>query len=51
VSKALGDLPAAAKWDFFMTPRVSLQNKMPLEALAMGNVVAVMAAAQAFAEE
>jgi hypothetical protein len=51
VSKALGDLPGAAKWDFFMSPRISLGNKTPLEALAKGKVDAVMAAAQAFTDE
>jgi hypothetical protein len=50
VSKVLGDLPGAAKWDFFMSVRLSLGNKTPLEALAKGKVDAVMAAAQAFAE-
>lgn len=51
VSKALGDLPGAAKWDFFMSPRISLANKTPLEALAKGKVDAVMAAARTFADE
>lgn len=50
VSKVLGDLPGAAKWDFFMSVRLSLGNRTPLEALAKGKVDAVMAAAQAFAE-
>jgi hypothetical protein len=50
VSKVLGDLPGAAKWDFFMSVRQSLGNRTPLEALAKGKVDAVMAAAQAFAE-
>jgi hypothetical protein len=50
ISKTLGDLPGAAKWDFFMSPRLSLGNRTPLEALAKGKVDAVMAAAQAFAE-
>ncbi len=51
VSKALGDLPGAAKWDFFMSPRVSLGKRTPLEALAKGKFEAVMLAANAFAEE
>jgi hypothetical protein len=50
VSKVLGDLPGAAKWDFFMSVRLSLGNRTPLDALAKGKVDAVMAAAQAFAE-
>lgn len=51
VSKALGDLPGAAKWDFFMSPRVSLAGKTPLNALAKGKVDEVMAAADAFREQ
>lgn len=51
VSKALGDLPGAAKWDFFMSPRLSLGKRTPLEALAKGKFEAVMVAANAFAEE
>lgn len=51
VSKTLGDLPGAAKWDFFTSPRVSLGKRTPLEALAKGKVDAVMAAAKAFVEE
>lgn len=51
VSKALGDLPGAAKWDFFMSPRESLGKRTPLEALAKGRFEAVMVAANAFAEE
>ena len=51
VSKALGDLPGAAKWDFFMSPRVSLGKRTPLEALANGKFEAVMVAANVFVEE
>lgn len=51
VCKALGDLPGAAKWDFFMSPRVSLAGKTPLNALAKGKVDEVMAAADAFREQ
>lgn len=51
VSKALGDLPGAAKWDFFTSPRVSLGKRTPLQALAKGKFEAVMAAANAFADE
>ena len=51
VSKVLGDMPGAAKWDFFMSLRLSLGNKTPLDALAKGKVTEVMAAARAFAEE
>lgn len=51
VSKALGSLPGAAKWDFFTVPRMSLNGKSPLDALAKGKVDAVMAAALAYADE
>ncbi len=51
VSKILGDLPGAAKWDFFTAPRLSLGGKSPLEALAKGKLDAVMAAARAYADE
>lgn len=51
VSKALGSLPGAAKWDFFTVPRLSLGGKSPLDALAKGKVDAVMAAALAYADE
>ena len=51
ISKILGDLPGAAKWDFFIAPRLSLGGKSPLEALAKGKLDAVMAAARAYADE
>ena len=51
ISKTLGDLPGAAKWDFFTAPRLSLGGKSPLEALAKGKLDAVMAAARAYADE
>ncbi|MDB5853654.1 MAG: hypothetical protein JWR22_1695 [Herminiimonas sp.] len=51
VSKALGALPGASKWDFFTAPRRSLGGKSPLEALAKGKVDAVMEAAIAYREE
>jgi hypothetical protein len=50
VCKALNDLPGAAKWDFFMSPRLSLGGKTPLDALAKGKVDEVMSAAGAFRE-
>ncbi|MET0961855.1 MAG: hypothetical protein ABWY05_03425 [Noviherbaspirillum sp.] len=50
VCKVLGDLPGAAKWDFFMSPRVSLGGKTPLDALAKGKVEEVVSAAGAFRE-
>lgn len=51
VSKALGDLPGAAKFEFFMAPRLSLDEMTPLEMLKKGKVEPVLAAARAFAEE
>jgi hypothetical protein len=50
VSKALGKLPGARKWQFFTTPRISLNGKTPLEALSKGQVDAVLSAA-AFLDE
>jgi hypothetical protein len=50
VCRALGTLPAGAKWEFFTTPRQSLGRKTPLQALAKGRVDAVLTAAAAFAE-
>lgn len=51
VCKALGNLPAASKWDFFTTPKISLGNKTPLDALAKGKLNAVLVAAAGFLEE
>lgn len=51
VCRALGDLPAGSKWDFFTTPKISLGNKTTLEALAKGKLDAVLAAAAGFLEE
>jgi hypothetical protein len=51
VCMTLGDLPAGSKWDFFMSPKISLGGKSPLDALAKGKVEAVLAAANAFREE
>lgn len=51
ISKVLGDLPGAAKWDFFMAPRVSLGKRTPLQALAKGKFEAVLTAANTFAGE
>jgi hypothetical protein len=51
VCKALGDLPGASKWDFFTSPRISLDGKTPLDALAKGKVEAVLSTANAFREE
>ena len=50
VSKMLGDLPGGAKLLFFLTPKGSLGRATPLEALAKGKVVEVLAAAEGFAK-
>lgn len=50
VSKMLGDLPGGAKLLFFLTPKGSLARSTPLEALAKGKVVEVLAAAEGFAK-
>lgn len=50
VCKALGTLPGASKWQFFTTPKGSLDGKTPLEALALGHVDAVMISAAGFVE-
>jgi hypothetical protein len=51
VCRTLGDLPGASKWDFFTTPKISLGNKAPLDALAKGKLDAVLIAAAGFLEE
>ena len=51
VCKALGNLPAGSKWDFFTLPKISLGNKTPLESLAKGNLDAVLVVAAGFLEE
>ena len=50
VTKALGDLPAGAKLQFFLNPRGSLDKLNPLQALKRGKFADVMAAAQGFAQ-
>lgn len=50
VTKCLGDLPGWSKWQFFTTPKASLANITPLQALARGLVERVESAASAFAE-
>lgn len=50
VSRALGDLPGAGKWQFFTTPRVSLGGRTALEALQQGELDRVLVAAAATME-
>lgn len=51
VCKALGDLTASSKWNFFTTPKISLEGKTPLKALANGDFTRVMVAVTGFVEE
>ncbi|GLU35079.1 hypothetical protein WKR88_23120 [Trinickia caryophylli] len=48
VTKCLGDLPGWSKWQFFTTPKASLANITPLQALVRGLVQRVESAASAF---
>jgi hypothetical protein len=50
VSQSLGDLPGPSKWEFFISPRVSLKNMSPIDALAHGMLTEVLRAAAAFKE-
>lgn len=50
VCKALGSINSWEKWQFFTSPTVALSNRTPLEALREGDVKAVVAAAEGFAE-
>lgn len=48
-SKALGDLPAASKYQFFTSPSHCLAGKTPLQALQQGSLQQVLTAAAGFA--
>lgn len=50
VSKALGGLSGGSKWEFFTTPKISLGDKTPLDALAKGKLDQVLLAAAGFLE-
>lgn len=50
ITKLLGDLPGGAKLQFFLNPRGSLNKATPLKALARGQLAAVKAAAEGFAQ-
>lgn len=50
VTRALGDIPASSKWQFFTTPKASLGGLTPLEALERGQRQAVMVTAAGFLE-
>lgn len=51
VSKVLGGMSGGSKWEFFTSPRLSLEGKSPLEALAKGNIESVLDVAAAFRDE
>lgn len=51
VCRELGGISGGSKWDFFTTPRISLDGETPLQALARGKVDAVLAAAGAFRDD
>lgn len=50
VCQALGDWPGPSKWEFFTSPRVSLNGLTPIDALARGELDQVLRAAAAFKE-
>lgn len=50
VTRALGDIPPSSKWQFFTTPKGSLDGVTPLEALQQGARQAVMVTAAGFVE-
>lgn len=48
VCQALGALPGHLKWEFFVTPKPVLDGKTPLQAIAAGELTAVLRAAAGF---
>lgn len=50
VTRALGEIPASSKWQFFTSPKASLGGLTPLEALQRGQRQAVMVTAAGFVE-
>ncbi|MGJ7916196.1 MarR family transcriptional regulator [Massilia sp. LXY-6] len=50
VSVVLADLPGAAKWQFFTTPKHSLDGRTPVAALEAGDVEQVVRSAAEFKE-
>lgn len=51
VSKELGELPGASKWQFFTTKKLSLGSMTPIEAVKKGQLQKVLAAAAGFREQ
>lgn len=50
VTLALGEVPPSGKWQFFTTPKMSLDGRSPLQALVEGDLQAVMRSAAGFVE-
>lgn len=50
VSEILAALPGSSRWQFFTTPKISLEARTPLQALKDGDIRAVMLSAQGFVE-
>ncbi|NHZ32140.1 hypothetical protein [Massilia rubra] len=50
VTRALGDIPASSKWQFFTTPKASLSGLTALQALQQGELRAVLITAAGFME-
>lgn len=50
VSKALGDIPGASKYQFFTNKSIALGSQTPLEALKKGRLADVLVTAAGFAE-
>lgn len=50
ITLALGAAPASGKWQFFTTPKMSLEGRTPLQALSEGDRQAVMRSATGFVE-
>lgn len=50
ISKALGELDGAQKWQFFTTPNLTLGGMPPLEALTKGEIEPILNAADTFVE-
>lgn len=50
VTKALGTIPSSSKWQFFTTPKASLNGRTPIQALQQGDRDAVLVTAAGFVE-
>lgn len=50
VSKALGDIPGSSKWLFFTSPKGSLSERTPLDALDRGQLAQVKTTATGYSQ-